>query len=163
MGAERECGFTYLTVLFLVALLGLGAASVGVAWHTERRREKEVELLAIGEEYRVAIARYMQATPSGRRAYPRRLDDLVRDPRVPGVARHLRRLYPDPMTGRADWGLVRAPDGGIMGVHSLSNDAPLKRAGFRALNARFEEAERYADWLFVHRDPGIGVRVRNSP
>lgn len=162
MGAAREAGFTYFTVLFLVALLGLGAASAGSVWHTERRREKEAELLAVGHEFRAAIARYVRATPSGRPAYPRRLEDLVRDPRVPGVARHLRRVYRDPVTGRADWGLVPAPDGGIMGVHSLSAEQPVKRAGFRAIDAGFAEAASYADWVFVHRDRFIGATPSRS-
>lgn len=156
MAARREAGFTYFTVLFLVTVMGLAAAAAGTMWHTVRQREKERELLALGEEFRAAIARYVRATPSGKPQYPRRLDDLVRDPRVPGMARHLRRIYPDPMTGRPDWGVVPAPDGGIMGVHSLSEGQPLKRAGFRVADARFEGAEKYADWQFVYRDRFIG-------
>jgi type II secretory pathway pseudopilin PulG len=151
-GRRGQDGFTYFTVVFLVAVLGLAASAAGTVWHTARQREKERELLAVGQEFRAAIARYLRATPSGRPQYPRNLDDLVQDGRVPGIARHLRRIYPDPVTGRPEWGLVKAPDGGIMGVHSLSPDRPRKRAGFPPSLARFEEAERYADWVFVHRE-----------
>jgi type II secretory pathway pseudopilin PulG len=157
MAARREQGFTYFMVLFLVAGLGLATAAAGTMWHTVRQREKERELLALGEEFRTAIARYIRSTPSGRPQYPKRLEDLLSDPRFPGVARHLRRIYPDPMTGSPEWGLVKAPDGGIMGVHSLSQDRPLKRAGFRPLDARFEGATAYADWQFVHRDRLLGT------
>lgn len=157
MAARRQAGFTYFMVIFLVAALGLATAAAGTLWHTVRQREKERELLALGQEFRTAIARYIRATPSGRPTYPRRLEDLVRDPRVPGIARHLRRIYPDPMTGRPEWGIVTAPDGGIMGVYSLSQDRPLKRAGFRPLDVKFEEAERYADWQFIHRDRLLGT------
>jgi hypothetical protein len=69
---------------------------------------------------------------------------------MPGTQRHLRRLYPDPLTGSNEWGLVRAPDGGIAGVHSLSTARPLKAAGFKLRDAEFEGAASYADWKFTH-------------
>lgn len=163
MRARREGGFTYFGVLFLVALMGIASSAVGTMWQTASRQAKERELLAIGAEFRTAIERYVRATPSGPPRYPRALEDLVRDPRVPGVARHLRRIYADPITGRAEWGLVPAPDGGFMGVHSLSESRPLKRAGFRPVDARFEAAERYSEWTFVYRDRSLAIRSATSP
>ena len=157
---RRQDGFTYFVVLFAVVLVGLAAAAAGSVWQTVRQREKEAELLAVGHEFRVAIARYVQSTPGGVRQYPRQLEDLVRDPRVPGTARHLRRIYPDPLTGRAEWGLVRAPDGGVMGVHSLSGAAPRKRAGFARRDEAFADAATHADWVFVHRERGSGAVKR---
>lgn len=162
MRTRGEGGFTYFGVLFMVLAMGLSAAATGTLWSTVRQRERESELLAVGHEFRVAIERYIRATPSGRPQYPRRLDDLVRDPRVPGMMRHLRRIYPDPITGGAEWGLVASPDGGIMGVHSLSQKRPIKRAGFRPLDKFFEEAETYADWAFVHRDRSIGAAAARA-
>ncbi|MDH4061539.1 MAG: type II secretion system GspH family protein [Aquincola sp.] len=150
---QRSRGFTYLALLAVVAATGIGAAAVGTFWHTAQQREKERELLAVGAEIQHAIRSYLTSAGVGRPAFPRTLDDLVLDQRHPNVVRHLRRVYVDPMTGKADWGLVRAPDGGIMGVHSLSEGRPLKRAGFDALQPGFETAERYADWRFVHRVP----------
>jgi hypothetical protein len=61
----------------------------------------------------------------------------------------LRRLYPDPLTGRDEWGIVKAPDGGIMGVYSLSDGRPLKISGFRPRDRELEGAVSYTDWKFV--------------
>lgn len=146
LSGQRACGFTYLTVLFIVAILSGGLALVGEVWHTTARREKEAELLYVGHQYRKAIERYYL---NGPRIYPRNLSDLLRDPRKPTPERYLRRLYPDPVTGKNEWGLVKAPDGGIMGVHSLSEDKPLKSANFRPRDKDFEEGTKYSDWKFV--------------
>lgn len=143
---RRAAGFTYLTVLFIVALMGVGLALVGEVWHTAAVREREVALLHVGEQYRKAIERYYL---SGSRQYPRTLAELLRDPRKPGIERYLRRIYPDPITNGDDWGIVKAPDGGVMGVYSRSENKPLKLAGFRLAQKAFEGAEKYADWKFT--------------
>ena len=143
---SRAAGFAYLTVLFIVAIMGGGLAVVGQVWHTAAVREREAELLQVGNEYRKAIERYYL---SGFGQYPRALTDLLKDPRVPGTVRYLRRLYPDPITGSTEWGLVKAPDGGISGVYSQSQDAPLKVAGFAVRDATFEGKTKYSEWQFI--------------
>ena len=35
------------------------------------------------------------------------------------------RHYIDPITGKRDWGLVIAPEGGFMGMHSLSESVSM--------------------------------------
>ena len=144
---KREAGFTYLTVLFIVAIMSGGLALVGEVWHTANAREKEVELLYIGNEYRKAIERYYLSGPA--RQYPKQLSDLIKDPRQPGTVRHLRKLYPDPITGKDEWGLVKSADGGFAGVHSLSEDAPIKIAGFAVRDASFEGKTKYSEWEFI--------------
>jgi type II secretory pathway pseudopilin PulG len=153
-------GFTYLTVLFVVAMMAGGLALAGEVWHTSAMREKEAELLHVGNEYRKAIERYYV---SGPKQYPKNLADLVRDPRQPGVVRHLRRLYPDPVTGKEEWGLVKSNDGGIAGVHSLSEAAPLKTAGFAVRDAAFEGKTKYADWQFVYAPQAVGPAPSAKP
>jgi type II secretory pathway pseudopilin PulG len=143
-------GFAYLSVLFAVAVMAGGLALAGEVWHTSALREKEAELLHVGNQYRKAIERYYL---SGPRQYPRSLADLLQDPRKPVTERHLRRLYPDPIAGGNEWGLIKAPDGGIMGVHSLSEQKPFKSAHFRSRDQAFENATRYADWKFVFTPP----------
>lgn len=145
-GANADAGFTYLTILFVVAIMGLGLALAGEVWHTVALREKETELLHVGNQYRKAIQRYYL---NGPQQYPRALSDMLKDARKPGTERYLRRLYPDPVTGSEEWGIVKGPDGGIMGVHSLSEDKPLKVAGFRPVQQGFERAEKYSDWKFI--------------
>ena len=146
----RVAGFTYMTILFVVAIMGVGLALVGEVWHMAAMREKEAELLYVGNQYRKAIERYYL---SGPRLYPRELSDLLRDPRKPTTERYLRQLYPDPITGKAEWGLVKAPDGGVMGVHSLSEDQPIKVANFRLRDLGLEGRDKYSDWRFVYSPP----------
>jgi type II secretory pathway pseudopilin PulG len=152
----RQNGFTYLTVLFLVAFMGLGLSIAGEVWHTSLMREREAQLLYAGNQYRRAIERYYL---SGLKQFPRTLEDLLKDPRKPGTERYLRKLYPDPLSGKSEWGIVKAPDGGIMGVFSQSEDKPIKTAGFALVNRDFEGAEKYANWKFVYNPAALQVPV----
>lgn len=145
----RAGGFTYIGVLVLVAIIGTVLAAAGQVWHTVQRQEKERELLFIGQEFRVALDRYARNTPRNGRRAPLRLEDLLQDPRVPGVRRYLRRIYVDPMTGSAEWGLVQGADGEIHGVHSRSLEEPLKKDNFALRDRKFEGAARYSDWVFM--------------
>jgi type II secretory pathway pseudopilin PulG len=144
--AKRAWGFTYITILFVVALMSTGLALIGEIWHTSAAREKEAELLFVGNEYRKAIERYYLSGPQ--RQYPKHLSDLIKDPRQPATVRYLRRLYPDPITGKDEWGLVKSPDGGLAGVYSLSENAPLKVSGFAVRDEAFEGKTKYSDWQF---------------
>jgi hypothetical protein len=159
--ASRHAGFTYLFVLFLVALLGVGLAAAGEAWESHRYRAAEVELLWTGDQYRRALgAYYRNAAGCGaeRNRYPRELAHLVKDPRCPATVRYLRRLYPDPVTG-ANWVIVRSPDGGIAGVHSASTRRPFKTSGFRTVDRDFEDKKTYREWVFLDALPTGAVRV----
>ena len=150
-GPVADCdGFTYIGLLFFVALMGAALVAVAQVWHTQAKRDKEAELLFIGNQFRRAISLYYERAPGGLRQYPKQLNDLLQDPRYPNVQRHLRKLYIDPMTGKAEWGLVRAPDGSILGVYSLSDEAPLKTAGFTGLDAGFVDSVTYREWKFAY-------------
>ena len=162
MVKRRVAGFTYLTVMFVIAILLGGLAIVGETWETSARREKEVELLFIGNQYRRAIALYYGATPGSVKRYPRELQDLVQDPRQPSTQRHIRKLYPDPMTGK-EWVAIKGADGGIQGVKSTSEEAPLKIAGFRVRDASFEGAQKYSDWQFIHTAPAAPAKPGAKP
>src|ERR1035437_4568653 len=93
---RRQRGLTYLIVLFLVALVGMGLAALGSVWVTDSQRERERELLFIGEQFGVALQRYYDASP-GTKEYPRRLEDLLEDRRFQVPRRHLRQIFPDPL------------------------------------------------------------------
>jgi hypothetical protein len=67
---------------------------------------------------------YFQRSPGTAKRYPARLGDLLEDRRFLSRQRYLRRIYVDPMTGKAEWGLVQAPQGGVMGVYSLAEGKP---------------------------------------
>lgn len=147
---KPQSGFTYIGLMIIVMIMGAGLAAMGTFWSHAAQREKERELLFVGHQFRDAIASYYLRSP-GVNAFPRSLDELVEDRRFPMPQRHLRRIYADPLTGKADWGLVKAPDGTIMGVHSLSEEAPVKTGNFDSADAAFEDATQYAKWLFVFK------------
>ena len=151
---RRAAGFTYLGVLLLVAIMGFGLAAFGELHSHAAQRAKEEELLFIGAQFRDAIASYYNKSP-GAKVYPKKLDELVEDKRFPVPQHHLRRLYRDPMTESIDWGVVEAPGGaGIMGVHSRSQEAPIKSGNFAAAEAAFEDAENYTKWAFIYSPLG---------
>lgn len=146
--SKRARGFTYLALLMLVATIGIALAGVGVYTSTALQREREVELLFIGKQFREAIRSYYDRS-SGAKVFPKSLDELLLDKRFPTPVRHLRQIYRDPMTGQADWVLVRAADGAILGVHSRSTKRPFKVDNFALEDGALAGAKTYADWRFV--------------
>lgn len=141
-------GFTFIGVLIAVAVFGIGMAGLAQVWSFNAQREREQELLFVGAQYQAAIVSYMRSTPAGKPRYPRELGDLLDDRRHPVTRRHLRQLYPDPLTGHADWETVPAPDGGILGVRSRHTGTPIKVGNFPPQFATFERAASYHDWVF---------------
>lgn len=138
----------YLALLLGVALIGgLSAVSLKVA-QTIQLRGAEAELVAIGLEFRNALQSYADATPNGLPNTPENLSELLRDARSPGIQRHLRRIYHDPLTGKPEWGIVRGPDRRIVGIHSLSQGETLKRENFPAELAYLSGAKGHKDWIF---------------
>ncbi|MEO8039233.1 MAG: type II secretion system protein [Betaproteobacteria bacterium] len=154
-------GFTYLAVLFLVALLGIALASAGVVWSTYSRRDKETELLFVGEQFQDALRAWNRANATVGDGFPKTLEQLLADPNAPDTRRFLRRIYVDPMTGKPQWGLVRGPAGGIIGVHSLSSDKPIRTQVPESLGG-VSDATSYADWKFIAK-AGSGDRIAAAP
>ncbi|MCU0841610.1 MAG: type II secretion system GspH family protein [Thiobacillaceae bacterium] len=149
-----QAGFTLLWVLFLLAVIGLGLAALGRTWQLADLREKEAQLLFVGDEYRRALESYYRAAPGNEKSYPKALADLLRDKRYPYPVRHLRRLYRDPMTNSLVWGLVRQGEV-ITGVYSLGVGTPLKIAGFPRQYKDFADKDSYQDWVFVAYPKGF--------
>jgi type II secretory pathway pseudopilin PulG len=141
----KQRGFTYLAMMFFVAITGAGLAASGMLWSDSARRDNERELLWVGNQYRDAISRYK--TQAGK--YPAKLEDLLQDSQS---RRYLRRLYRDPMRNSAEWGIVEAPEkAGIMGVYSLAQGEPFRSGNFAESNREFEGAKSYQEWRFVVR------------
>src|SRR3569623_49759 len=146
---DKERGFTYLAVLFFIAIGGIGLSDVGVIWHTAQKIEKEKVLLFIGNQFRQAIKAFYNGVP-GVHMYPAQLQVLLQDPRQVEPRRYLRKIYVDPFMGKRKWGTVKAPGGGIMGVHSLSFSEPIKRTNFPDGDAEFAGAKTYQNWIFLY-------------
>jgi hypothetical protein len=137
------------TLLVVAGIAASSALAIEVA-ATATRRDKEKELIAIGRQFRTALARYHAASSNAViPEYPQSLEQLLRDDRVPGVRRHLRKIFVDPMTGKAEWGLMRM-GGRIIGVYSLSEQVPIKQDGFQAEESHFQGKQRYTEWVFSY-------------
>lgn len=148
--ATSQSGFTYVGLLFFLFVIALSSLVVVQTASLVARRSAEQELLFIGREFSTAFRTYYLNTPVGQRPYPNSLQDLLTDTRTPEVSRHLRRLYADPLTGESRWGLVEAPEGGIMGVHSLSQERPIKIGDFDDDQSSFKNSASYAEWIFYY-------------
>lgn len=145
---SRQRGVIFLALMIVIATLGAGLAATGTFWHEAQQRAREEELLFIGQQYRRAIKQYYEAAGSNR--YPPSLEALLLDERTPSIRRHLRRPYRDPLSNLPEWGLVLAPQGGIMGIYSQATGKPIKQANFpAALNWDSGQAS-YAEWKFVY-------------
>lgn len=142
---RRDGGYSYLAVLFLVALTAAGLAALGPAWRTAAQRERERELEFRGQQIADAIASYQRAGGVEPAPYPASLQDLLEDRRGPQVRRHLRRLYADPFTGEADWVLVPDPSQPqrFRAVHSRADTALL-----RTMAANGQVLVKASDWVF---------------
>jgi type II secretory pathway pseudopilin PulG len=155
--ARRQAGFTYLGLIIFVTIIGLvGAATLKIGALLQRAAA-EKELLDIGAAFGAALDSYAAATPQGASPYPPSLKELLKDPRVPGVRRHLRKIFVDPLTGKAEWGVVYLGEGttGVIAVHSLSTAKPLKVANFDNRFAGLDNADTISAWRFKARDPNL--------
>jgi type II secretory pathway pseudopilin PulG len=133
-------------MLFALAAIGLTMAGAGQVWYTAAQRDKETELLFIGNQFRQAFSSYRAVKSGGVSQYPAQLEDLLQDTRFAVQHSHLRKLYRDPMTGSTDWALVKAGDR-IVGVHSRSRGKPLKTL-FQGRDQNFAGASAYDQWVF---------------
>jgi len=121
-GQPNESGFTYLGVLFAIAIIGVALLAVSEVWAKVAERQKLAQLDWAGQQYVQAIESYYYANTGSVHFYPAKLDDLLEDKRYLSVKRHLRTLYPDPFTGTASWKLIASPTGGIQGVSFDQDD-----------------------------------------
>jgi type II secretory pathway pseudopilin PulG len=150
---SKQRGFTYVIVLVAVVTVGVLAGAATTMSSRLVQADREAELLMRGLAYQRAIKSYYEAVPAAK-TYPRQLNDLLDDPRFPS-RHHLRALYRDPFASdeRSEWTIVRAADGGIVGVASIGAQEPLKKANFPKELERFGAAKSYADWVFMFEAP----------
>lgn len=147
----RQGGFSYVVVMFLVAILSIVSVRALESTLVAERRDKETELLWRGQAYLNAIREYYLKPPGDANSYPAQLKDLLADTRFANQPHRLRKLYRDPMTNDEQWGLVHDENGHLIGVYSLSQLKPLKQAGFPLSLKGFTNAQHYSDWKFVYK------------
>jgi type II secretory pathway pseudopilin PulG len=142
-------GFTFIGLMILVAISGIALSGVGIVWSQNIQREREKELLFVGEEYRKAIGSYFVNTPGQVKQYPKKLEELLLDDRLPYIKRHIRKLYKEPFLPNDSWGL-ELQQGQIIGVYSKSELEPIKKVGFMPQFTAFADAKKYNEWKFIY-------------
>lgn len=172
---RSSAGFTYITAIVMVVLMGIILSKGAQVWSMRMQREREVELIFRGTQVRDALRRWygykcpsttgntgapqtnQTGTQTGANALPKHgplpeLKALVTDPSLASKARYLRPSnLIDPMTGK-EWALVKDASQTIIGVASASEAAPIKQANFPfdLEPADFEGKKKYSEWQFIY-------------
>jgi hypothetical protein len=146
---SKAKGITRLTLIGIVGCLSLIGYWV---WAEARERDqlaRQEQLLFVGGQLRRAIEQYYERSPASVKQLPGSLQDLLTDRRFASVQQHLISIPLDPFTGLPEWGLVRAANGLIMGVHSLSDEEPLISERAAALGSPLAGKSKYSEAIFV--------------
>lgn len=103
-------GYALLFVLFLMALVIIGASAAALDQLTEGRRDKEAVMIWRGQQYQRAIGLYYRKF--GR--FPTNIDNLVKVQN--GEVRFLREAYKNPMNSDGKWRFIYVtPAGQLIG------------------------------------------------
>lgn len=161
---NNQRGAILLMVLVSITLLGLMAGIAGSSWQTIVQRAKEADLLWKGNQIRQAIESYYTASNvqgTVPRAFPLELEYLILDLRFLEIRRHIRQIFPDPMTGK-EWDIIKGPNGQVIGVKSSSHKVPFKQDGFSKVNQSFRGKRSYKDWKFIYQ-PQHNSQLKKVP
>ena len=125
MRRPTQTGFTYLWLLFVLAIGAAGTAAVGELWTVQSQRSKERELAFRGAAIVAALESYRAASPAGAYCAPQRIEELLEDARTMPMRRHLRMPYRDPFSATGDWEWIRDSQQRLVGVMSHPPAQPL--------------------------------------
>ncbi len=120
---DRQAGYAVIVVVLLLALVAIALTAAVPRVLTQGRREREEELIFRGEQYRRAIGLFNRKF--GR--LPLSLDELLYTSQLS----FLRRAWPDPMSSKGEWRVIRVgPSGELIGsVTGRAGPNPQARAG----------------------------------
>jgi type II secretory pathway pseudopilin PulG len=171
--AKREHGYVLLTLLLMVALMAIVAATVVTSLKFEMQRDREEEMIHRGVQYTRAIKAYYKKF----NRYPAKIEDLENTNQL----RFLRKRYKDPLTGK-DFRILHygeakmslsgmggmipganmvGPNGQLTGAGGLQNSA-LGANGALQNAAAFGQAAALAQTAGFGQNPGFAQNP-NSP
>ncbi len=110
---EREGGFALLLVFLMAAVIGITLYMELPRVAFDVQRQKEQLLMERGQQYQLAIRRYMQrglkqgVNQMVGPPWPSKIEDLENT----NGRRFLRKRYIDPMTGKDEWRLIHINNG----------------------------------------------------
>lgn len=148
----KQIGMAYSIALLLSAMTALLLLAVIQNTQHALQREKEKQLLYVGNAFVLAIKSYYSVSPGLKHNYPTTLNDLLEDKRFIRwpPKRHLRKIYYDPITNSKEWGLIYDENKNIKGIYSLSDEKPIKVNNFPAPFRHFKNKYKYSDWKFIY-------------
>jgi type II secretory pathway pseudopilin PulG len=118
---KREGGFALLLVFVMAAVIAITLYMEFPRLAFDTQRQKEQLLMERGQQYEIAIRRYMQRGMRGGAniavgsPWPAKIEDLENT----NGRRFLRKRYIDPMTGKDEWRLIHV-NAGVL-TDSLNN------------------------------------------
>src|SRR5579863_4287652 len=101
---RKQSGFALLLVFLMAAIIAITMYKEIERVAFDSQRQKEQLLIERGEQYKVAIRRFIQANQN---RWPASMDELESF----NNRRFLRHRYLDPMTGKDEWRLVHIQNG----------------------------------------------------
>jgi hypothetical protein len=124
-GKRGEEGYALMLVVFLTTLMLLATIVAAPSVRTERKREKEEEMIWRGKQYIRGIKLYYRKNGH----FPTSLDDLTK-PKM-GSLRYLRQAYKDPMNKEdGSWRLIYVgPAGQLIGSLKPPQTLQMQGAG----------------------------------
>lgn len=116
---SRQRGYTMVVLVVAITVINIAVAAVLPVWSTAMQREREEELIFRGLQYAEAIRVFQRRF--GR--LPVRLEELLE-----AEPRSIRQLWPDPISGERNWGVIvnlaGRPGGGGLTVGSDGRPIP---------------------------------------
>lgn len=123
-GSRHQSGFTYLWILFAIAMLGVSLVVSSQLWVASAQRQKIEQINWIAEQFKQAIGSYYESSPGSVKLYPQTPEILLQDERFITTKRHLRKIYVNPFSGLPTWDWIRGVDGGLRGVRVRGDEGP---------------------------------------
>jgi len=147
---KRHGGFAYMALLVVIFASSLALSVALPDKYQQAKRERETQLLFVGQQYANAIRSFYENPYVSIKRYPDTLDELLVDNRTAVPRHHLRQLYRDPITGSKEWGVLRNEEDQIIGVFSLSKDTPLRTNFGLETMVGIAAGDKYEDIKFVY-------------
>ena len=122
-----QSGFTYLWILFSIAMLGVSLTVSSQLWVASAQRQKIEQMNWIAEQFTQAIGSYYESSPGSVKLYPQTPEMMLQDERFITTKRHLRKIYVSPFSGQPNWDWIRGVDGGLRGVRVRGNEGTTTR------------------------------------